>query len=206
MPKKRSKDKRQPNKRILILCEGEKTEPFYFKGLKRDKSNSNRLAALRIEIYDSQKNTARELVAEAKYLKSQAIREKNPYDDIWIVVDKDGYTKHPQAFDQAKANKINISFSSISFEFWFLLHHTYTTKAFNSSDELIKYIKTHYIPDYKKNDDNYSKLKDKISTAIHNAEKIRIHWAKIKNDWEKKRYEINPFTDVDVLVKRLLSL
>ena len=26
MPKKREKKKRQPNKRILILCEGEKTE------------------------------------------------------------------------------------------------------------------------------------------------------------------------------------
>ena len=125
MPKKRLTNKRKPNKRILILCEGKETEPNYFKGLKQDTYHRNKLAALRIELYDSGKNTGKELVVEAKYLKKTANAEKNPYDAIWIVIDRDGYTKHPQTFDQANANKINIAFSSISFEFWFLLHFIY---------------------------------------------------------------------------------
>ncbi len=62
MPKKREKKKRQPNKRILILCEGEKTEPYYFQGLKNDKYTRNKLSALRIEISDTKKNTAKELI------------------------------------------------------------------------------------------------------------------------------------------------
>jgi hypothetical protein len=211
MPKKRQKNKRLPNKRILILCEGGKTEPNYFNGLKRDKSRSNRLSALRIEVYDSKKNTGKELVAEAKYLKKDAIREKNPYDDIWVVIDKDGYTKHPQAFDQARANAINISFSSISFEFWFLLHHTYTTKSFEKADELIKFLKKkQYMENYEKNDDNYSKLKDKIEKAIINAKKIRKFWKidgdHIENIQRQKIYELNPYTDVDILVAKLLDL
>ncbi|MEE4359795.1 MAG: RloB family protein [Desulfococcaceae bacterium] len=164
MPKKRQNKKIQPNDRILILCEGEKTEPNYFNGLKRDKAISNRLSALRIEIYDSSKNTAKELVEQAKILKKEAIRERNPYEDIWIVIDKDGYTRHPQAFDQANANRINIAFSSISFEFWFLLHYKYTTKVFEKGDDLINFLKNNgYMPDYKKNDNHYTVLKPKLS-------------------------------------------
>lgn len=211
MPKKRQKKKRLPNKRILILCEGEKTEPNYFNGLKRDKSKSNRLSALRIEIYDSKKNTGKELVEEAKSLKKEAMKEKNPYDDIWVVIDMDGYTKHPQAFDQARANRINISFSSISFEFWFLLHHTYTTKSFEKADDLIKYLKRkQYMVGYEKYDDNYSKLKDRTEYAISNAEKVRKFWKvddkRIEDIRGQKIYELNPYTDVDILVDKLLKL
>ena len=161
MPKKRRTNKRKINKRVLILCEGGETEPNYFKGLKRDKAQRNRLAALRIEVYDSNKSTGRELVVEAKHLRKIAKHEKNPYDDIWVVIDKDGYTKHPQTFDQASANRINIAFSSISFEFWILLHFNYTTKHFPKANDLIHYLRSQYMADYDKTDDNYSRLKDK---------------------------------------------
>ncbi len=80
MPKKRKTNIRAPNKRILILCEGKKTEPYYFNGLKHDKYQRDKLAALRIEIFDSRKNTGKELVAEAKRLKKIAGLERNPYD------------------------------------------------------------------------------------------------------------------------------
>ncbi|MDM8539517.1 RloB family protein [Desulfococcaceae bacterium HSG9] len=205
MPKKRLTNRRKPNKRILILCEGRETEPNYFKGLKHDKYHRNKLAALRIEIYDSNKNTGKELVAEAKSLKKIANAEKNSYDAIWIVIDKDGYTKHPQTFDQANANKINIAFSSISFEFWFLLHFTYTTKAFHKSADLERHLRFEYMQNYEKYDDNYSKLKDKTDQAIGNAKKIQKY---SQNDLNRGRkiYELNPYTDVDVLVQKLLSL
>ena len=154
MPKKRNANKRKLNKRILILCEGKQTEPDYFRGLKHDKMRRNRLAALRIEIFDTEKTTGKELISEAKRLKKIAERERNPYNEIWVVFDRDGYTKHPQTLDQAYSNKIEIAFSSISFEFWFLLHFEYSTKAFEKADSLISYLKKH-LPDYSKCDDNY---------------------------------------------------
>lgn len=205
MPKKRRVNKRKPKKRILILCEGGETEPNYFNGLKRDKSQRNRLAALRIEVYDSDKSTGRELVIEAKHLKTTARQEKNPYDAVWVVLDKDGYTKHPQTFDQARANNINIAFSSISFEFWILLHYAYTTKHFSKADDLIQYLKSRYMAGYDKTDDNYSKLKDRTLDAIQNAERAREYFEfDLKRG--KKIYELNPYTDVDILVDKLLKL
>ncbi len=205
MPKKRRVNKRKPKKRILILCEGGETEPNYFNGLKRDKAQRSRLAALRIEVYDSVKNTGRELVIEAKHLKTIARREKNPYDDVWVVIDRDGYTKHPQTFDQAKANKIKIAFSSISFEFWILLHYAYTTRSFSKADDLIRYLKSSHMADYDKTDDNYSKLKELTPDAIQHAERVREYF---KSDLErgKKVYEMNPYTDIDILVDKLLKL
>ena len=205
MPKKRRVNKRKPKKRILILCEGRETEPNYFNGLKRDKAQRNRLAALRIEVYDSNKSTGKELVIQAKHLKTIARQEKNPYDDAWVVIDKDGYMKHPHAFDQARANKINIAFSSISFEFWFLLHYDYTTRSFSKADDLIRYLRSRYMADYDKTDDNYSKLKELTTDAIQHAVRAREYF---QNDLDrgKRIYELNPYTDVDVLVDKLLKL
>lgn len=206
MPKKRPRNKRKPNKRILILCEGAKTEPNYFKSLKKDKSCRNKLAALRIEIYDSDKNTGRELVQVAKDFKKLAQSERNPYDAIWIVLDKDGYTKHPHTFDQAYVNEIDIAFSSISFEFWFLLHFEYTTRPFQKADDVIEHLtKKNYLPSYSKNTCYYSILENLTSKAIKRAKRIRSFW-KVETDEGRKIYDLNPYVDVDVLVEKLINL
>jgi hypothetical protein len=162
------------------------------------------LAALRIEIFDSAKNTGKELVAEAKDEIRKARKEGNSYESVWVVIDKDGYTKHPQTFDQASANKINICFSSISFEYWFLLHFEYSTKAYEKADYLISKLKKNNLPCYNKNDDNYRRIKDKTKTAIRHAERVRQYWASCEDG--KKIYERGAYTDVDILVKQLLEL
>lgn len=206
MPKPRKENSRNVRERILLLCEGRETEPRYFTGLKLKKGKENHLTALRIEIYDTYINTGKELVQLAKELKETAIAESNPYDSIWIVIDRDGYTKHPHAFNQAQANEIKIAFSSISFEYWFLLHFTKTSKPFSKADDLIKYLRNegHY-PDYEKNKDHYTRLSDLTGNAIKNAVWLRkqvcydIH----KGD---KCYDFNPYTDVDSLVSYLLKL
>ena len=84
-------------------------------------SQEHQLTGLRIEIYDTKYNTAVELVKQAIELKKSGKSEQNPYDSIWVVVDLDGYRKHPQAFDLAEENDIKMAFSCISFEYWFLL-------------------------------------------------------------------------------------
>ena len=205
MPKKRNTNRRKVKDRILILCEGKKTEPYYFNGLKSDVRNRSKLSALRVEIYDSGKNTAKELVLEAEELKKIAESENNPYDDVWVVFDKDGYTKHPESFNLAEGKNINIIFSSISFEYWFLLHFEFTSRAYEKSDDLIKYLSSKYIKNYEKNDDNYNKLKTNTAVAIQNAKKIRKHW-KVDIANGEKIYNLNPYTDVDTLVEKLIKL
>lgn len=63
--------------------------------------------------------------------------EQEKYDEAWAVFDKNGHSHHEQAFELAKTeieNKcVNIAFSSISFEYWILLHFEENRTAFNKS-------------------------------------------------------------------------
>ena len=58
------------------------------------------------------------------------------FDEVWVVFDKDGYTKHEEVFELAKngAREVKIAFSSIAFEHWALLHFTKCSTAFPKSD------------------------------------------------------------------------
>lgn len=81
---------RTPNKRILILCEGE-TEVEYFEKLKLNTALAHRLAAVLIEpiIYKPNDNSLTGLVWEAIQRKRTETRKGNPFDSIWIVFDND---------------------------------------------------------------------------------------------------------------------
>ena len=199
---RQSKQRRQINQRVLILCEGEQTEPIYFNALKADKSNLNNSSALRIVVHDSKKNTAKELVAEALELKMEAEKEKNAYDAIWVVVDRDGYTKHPESFNRAEKTKIKIAFSSPSFEFWFLLHFLYSTAPLENANATIKKLKEH-LTEYEKNINVYQKLKNNQTKAVEYSNKIKEHHANSSNN---PVWKLNPYTNVGDLVEFLLNL
>ncbi len=201
MPRKRKTDTRWLKPRILILCEGEKTEPLYFKGLRADPGYSG-LASVEIVVQDEEKNTARELVERAIELRTEANKERNPYAEVWVVVDRDGYTLHAQAFDQAAANTIFIAFSSICFEYWLVLHFKETTRAFAKCNDCIAYLKRNCLPGYEKRRDVYARLKDNIPQAIDRARRCRTTSPDVRNGVQP--YQLNPFTNVDVLVRRLI--
>lgn len=119
--------------RILILCEGLKTEPNYFNAFKKIKGLSS------VTIYPTKINTAKELLKLAKNLQDQAKNDRSPFEEIWLVFDKDGYTKHPEVFDSVRSlqnDVIKIAFSSPCFEFWYLLHFAETTAPFKDCDDV----------------------------------------------------------------------
>ncbi len=88
------------NKRYLILCEGE-TEEAYFSGLKNNILLRDKFQAVEIEIVSPshkvnpdpqttlRDNSLKGLVWEAMKRKKQAKRERNPFDEIWIIIDND---------------------------------------------------------------------------------------------------------------------
>ncbi len=200
MPRKRRQNNRSINKKVFILCEGKKTEPQYFQSLVNTLNYPEKL--LKVEVVKTRKNTCKELVSKGKDIKG------SPRDEVWVVVDKDGYTHHPQAFDTARANKIKIAFSSISFEIWILCHFEQTTRQFPKSENVIRYINNKgYFPDgYQKNDpDLYTKLKGKMtSTAFTNAKFLQNHHKSANPG--KPRYTLDPYTDVDIFIQRLFEL
>lgn len=196
--------KRTPPLSIFIACEGSNTEPLYFEKLNEImEDDDNYPYAITVypdkEVDDNPKTDAIGLI-------NVAIERKEDFDELWVVFDKDGYTKHKEAFELAKANKINIAFSSISFETWVLLHFERNNNSFAKSANIINE-KFHnndtYLGDYAKSGDYniYPKIETKTKTAFENASWLR-NWINIEYD-QCTIYEVNPYTDIDFLVKKL---
>lgn len=203
MQSRRKINSRPLPKRVLILCEGTETEPIYFKGIRSEHLLSLKQRNLLVDIPDNKFSTSKELVKLAKQMKKDAEEENRPYVAIWIVVDRDQYSKHHLAFNQAKALGIHIAFSSIAFEYWFLLHFKYTTRPFAKADDLIKELKAAGYVGYNKTANHYEKLKTLTTTAIDHAKKMK---KSLENSNFEEVYKRNPYTNVDKLVEYLLGL
>jgi len=201
MPKKLKKSGvRKPNKRLYILCEGakDKSEFAYLNAFIRNCSFKG--SRVSVEVVDSIKNTGRELVKAASELKEM------PDDTIWVVYDKDDYPRHPDTFHSARVHNVKIAFSSISFEYWILLHYKYTAKAFDSCDDLLKYMKSKIDFDYSKSSASvFDDTKHLLGVAKQNAKKIQKYQAS-GNPKGTPIYKFNPYTNINELIEEIESL
>ena len=200
MPKKRKEaGSRKVEKKIYILCEGadKHSEYAYLGALIKDTPIKG--DKVQIELAPTKYNTGRELVEEA----SKKIDKKfKNIDEAWVVYDQDGYSLHKETFESAKEKGVKIAFSATAFEFWILLHYEYTTKQFPKSEDIIKELKDKNFIDYAKNSkDVYFLTKEKLPNAKQNAKKIRIEVEKY--DGNKKIYERNPYTNLDLLIEEI---
>jgi len=186
---------------IRIVCEGEMTEPNYFRGiLKHYGLNNGR-------VIKPKDNSPMGIVKEAKELRKQAIRARIPQQDIivWAVFDRDGHVRIQDALVMARDNNICVAFSNVCFEYFILLHYEKVTRPFTRCDEVIKYIIDNHDSSYLKNNNHFLNLKDKISDAInHNNWLISTHWIQEINNGDIN-IELNPYTNVYELVKFLLA-
>ncbi len=192
------------SKRLLIVCEDGKSSKLYFEAFKRDEKLRRDLAAVSIEVVHPKNNSPIGLVTKAKLKAKKAKRDRNPYDEIWLVLDRDYHANIDRAFNMAYANKYKIAFSVICFEYWVLLHFDKTTKVFNKCDDIISYIRKNYFTNYSKKVNVYDDLKDKVNYAIENGKWI-IKQNKSDIDRGKKLYELSAYTDVHLLVERLIE-
>lgn len=177
------------------------------------------------ELYDKYHKQPTRYVREA-----QLFLKDNVYTEAWAVFDNDDFPDLESAFKLASTDdNLNIAYSSISFEEWFLHHFERNAKVFDRSEckadnKTIDCNKDKgcrgehciagrlrvqgYLPDYKKNNKD-DKKKDRddffIQTRSH-LEQARINAAWLRHLQDGPIYERNPYTDVDRLVSRLLSL
>lgn len=200
---------------ILIICEGEKTEPYYFKSFPASTVN--------VRTIGTGKNTV-SLITEATNLWKDFAKEGFIYERLWCVFDKDDFPaqNYNKAFEtikneQKKLNrtykkktgreiKINIAYSNEAFELWYLLHYIYFDTKISRSKYILK-LKALMGKDYKKNDpEMYKRLKKIAETtngvngqlfAIRNAKRLRANIP--KEQWHNQ----NPSTTVDCLVEEL---
>jgi hypothetical protein len=126
--RKRKKARRAPHRRpkptILLVCEGSKTEPEYFRGLASHCKNP----LVRIKICPEH-GVPLTLVEIAKQYKKDAEREAKRKRDVnlrinavWCVFDVDDHPHLEEALTTARDNGIRIALSNPSFELWLLLH------------------------------------------------------------------------------------
>jgi hypothetical protein len=223
-----SKKKRILPKAIFIACEGRSTEKNYFQMIGELFGNELNYA---LTVYPDE-NEAKPKSDPLGLINEAISRKDEGFDELWAVFDKDGYTKHEDTFKLAKDNDINIAFSSIAFEEWVLMHFERISNKFDKSDcknEKEKYLECgshknaddclgkrciagymrehNLFPDYSKSSYKsiYPFLRNKTETAITNSAWLRfIMREEIKRE-KNHLFNINPYTDVDLLVKRLIG-
>jgi hypothetical protein len=201
--------------RFLIVCEGEKTEPNYFKALIDDCKSQNdgakidkqRTQVVPAAVIGGGACGTCKLVEKAKKLEKEYKRKHQvPFDRVWVVFDKDEFPDFNKAIEDAKKEKMNCAWSNGAFELWFLLHFQngfegkckdYVNKIESILKKKLK--KTDF--SYEKNDVGFYQILQEHGNeeqAIKRAQKLR----KIRG--EKKNYAThNPRTEVDLLVDEL---
>ncbi|MFZ1978131.1 MAG: RloB family protein [Bacteroidota bacterium] len=188
-------------KAFLIVTEGEKTEPNYFKALRE----RLQLKATNVVLIHPKGTDPITLVKNAIELRSERKKESKKgsgvaYDEVWIIFDlekpHDARRKlAKEAKELKEAKGIKFGDSDPCFEFWLLLHEEFTTAQFVDCDAVIVRLKNH-IPDYSKGWTPSSEYLKKLPDAIERAQRCRKHHFDTNGDG-------NPSTEVDKLVSNL---
>ncbi len=173
--KDRLKSKSQAPANYLIVCEGKKTEPNYFNGLKKkiNEKYGNKIDVLipNIDI----KGTGMNTTSLVKYTQKTVNHANKVYGQVWVVFDKDDY--NDEQFNSAIDNcNYNVAWSNPNFELWLLAHFKKVSRYVSKDDviqELSKEFQKKGLGDYTKNDtDIFDKVtsEGKLHTAIKNCE------------------------------------
>lgn len=207
MARFRDKRKKQAiGKRGLIICEGE-TEENYFKGLISQDKYKRKFQAIDVNIFKPKDHSPLGLVKEAKRQLNKAKRERNSYNFVWIVFDKDGHAKVPEAFETARTNnpEINIAFTAPCFEFFVLLHFEKTTKPFSKCDSVISQIKKKWLPNYEKATNIYEEIYEFKDFGSSNSKWVQERAEVDLNDG-KRIYNLSAYSNIHEIIEFLYSL
>ena len=209
MPSPRSRDQiqrpalpapiREPYDRVLIVCEGEKSEPNYF----REMVNRHRLSTANVEIVGIGKDP-RWIVNRAKELKKQERLLGDQYDAVYCVFDRDQHVHFCSASKSAKSAGLELARSWPCFEHWLVLHFEYRRRPYRRSRRgtaaarCLGELKRH-LPGYTKHRAGvYDKLEEQLESAKANAKLAIVDVVKTG--------EPDPSTEVHLLVAYLQML
>jgi RloB-like protein len=179
---KRKVGGRRPQTAILIVCEGAKTEPQYFRGF--------RLPS--VEVVGAGKNTLS--------LVEHAVRLSEGYEQTWCVFDRDSFPAQTfnAAIQKARAAGFHVAYSNEAFEIWYLLHFDFHTSALSRTLYAEKLTDRLGHP-YKKNDATiFDSLRARQDQAIKFARRLLEEYGPDHNPERD-----NPCTTVHLLVEQL---
>ena len=192
----------EPRACVLLVCEGSKTEPQYFRALQREL----KLLPVEIEIVGqgAAPKTVVERAVEMRDTRRHEVRrgwKDFDYDYVWCVIDVEQPHENPSllpALDQARDNKINVALSNPCFEYWFILHFADCGRQLIDQDGVLHELKK-YIQDYSKDQDVFERLWPSVDDAIRRAKKRKDSHVRAGTE----RHHRDPSTEVDEVVELL---
>lgn len=162
----------------LIITEGTKTEPFYFKAIK-ERINQKYRNRIHMDICGEGCHT----VALVEAAQEKARKNPNGYSHVWIVFDTDDFSA--DQIDQTVQRCAQLStaqtryhaiWSNQCVELWFLLHFGYFHSDIDRSEywpKLSRHLQSINKGVYKKNrEDMFEVLFPYLDDAIRNAKRL----------------------------------
>jgi len=201
---------RESYDRILIVSEGSKTEPLYFKEIQRE----FRLHTANVQVQPSEWGTdPRSVVKYAIHLFINGDKHKRiqarAFEKVFAVFDRDDHLTYFEALELAKSTngclqndaRKRIEFHAVPsvpcFELWLLLHYDDVHHLLHRN-EVIHRLKS-YIPDYQKgNKGIYTITKCNLENAYTRAQGLC--------DQNNPYDGTNPYTNIHELVELLTKL
>jgi hypothetical protein len=192
---------------ILIVCEGEKTEPNYFKAFDQMRHGD---VVYEVDCEGGKINTIR-VVDKAIELQAKAIAAGRPYDAVWAVFDKDDFpaSQFNAAIIKAEQHHIGCAWSNEAFELWYVFHFVRRVTAMSREEYKVaisKYINEspayhaqgRYV--YRKND---TETRQALLTCGDEARAIRYAQSQEETFSDERYATHNPCTTVYKLVRQL---
>lgn len=196
--------RRAAYKKLLIVCEGEKTEPNYFEGAREHYS----LNTVNVEVRGDCGSDPMSIVNFAKQRYREAKDAGDPFDEIYCVFDKDGHGTYARAIDtlaSAAPKDTYFTINSVpSFEYWLLLHFVFSTRPYTAlpsnspGNQVLTELKG-YIPDYEKG------RRTIFTELIEQLEQAKNYAKRALQESERNQTD-NPSTRVHELIEVLQNL
>lgn len=196
--------------RILIVSEGSKTEPNYFKEIRA----AYRLHTANVAVQPSGMGTSPiQVVQYAKLLfeKGDAIKRIRPrtFEQVYAVFDRDDHLTYFEALKLAESldgnlrneNRQPVKFQAIasvpSFELWLLLHYEEIQSPIQRH-AVLQRLKQH-IPGYEKGAANiFAITRDQLEIATRRAQSLAAKFTAYSAP--------EPYTGVNELITRLIKM
>lgn len=180
---------------VLVLCEDSKSSKNYLQDAAED---------MRAQTFVDIVHPG---VTDPKNIVLAAVRQKNKFDSVYCVIDRDRHETFDEALGIAKANGIRVIPSYPCFEYWLLLHFGYTRQPFKGkgrmspADEVCKELrKKEGMEDYDKG--KKKNLYKQLLNSFHNAKNFASRALK---DVELVG-EANPSTHIHILLDEFEAL
>ena len=190
---------REPYDTVLIVCEGTKSEPAYFRAL----CFAHQLSSANVHVMPAAGSDPMSIVQFAEDRMAD-------YDKVFCVFDRDGHANYDQALQRinnsapGRAGKWKAATSWPCFELWLLLHHRYSDAPFDaggggsSCDSVLRELRQ-YMP-------NYGKGSLSVFTDTEAALHIALRHAKQLARHNANTGSVNPATYIHELVEYLIGL